>query len=86
MKNTKTTPGPWAVSKGLVITSSGHRIGLVDHCCDGSSPEADARLIAASPELMEAAQHVLMLAEAQGWEPLAQDALRAAIALAQEPS
>ena len=57
------TPGPWR----LCPTNSGIMIGggvpgyiaQVRHCRGDQDPEADARLIAASPDLLEALRDLL---------------------------
>lgn len=101
---TKHTPGPWFVEhhewlqKGHCAISSkdhGELAQVVwcmedDECIGRNSPEkeANARLIAAAPELLEAAQKVLAWYEAEedhSKEPdfyKRMDAIRAAIAKA----
>lgn len=62
MSNTKHTPGPWAVD----TTASGKRYVLAPrNACiakmlsDTAEDEANAHLIAASPDLLSALQNVL---------------------------
>ena len=69
---TKHIPGPWeADSDGLIYREpwtdeADPHICAVNHRCE--KHEANARLIAAAPELLEAAKVVASFA--QGWEPL----------------
>jgi len=65
MKNTKHTPGPWEVVK--IKTSTGNYVyrkgSSVDHVATCGNP-ANAHLIAAAPELLEAlkeAQKALLI-------------------------
>lgn len=85
----KHTPGPWKVipvKTGYYIDS---RCGPVADTMDfddeyGSiESEANARLIAAAPDLLEAARALLDLAERHGWLHVAVNAARAAIAKAE---
>jgi len=56
--NTKHTPGPWSINrydtydKDIVIREPGVRVDFDD--VDQDEQEANARLIAAAPELLEA--------------------------------
>src|SRR5690606_19394978 len=55
----KHTPGPWAVDgKGsqAIVRANDLRIVSIRHRLDGDEHEANARLIAAAPELLEALQ------------------------------
>jgi hypothetical protein len=59
-KMTKYTPGPWLNRRGLILADRGNycdRIADMDK--DNKNIEADAAIIAAAPELLEA----LILAE-----------------------
>lgn len=80
--NTKHTPGEWYWTDAYPKSSDGERtwslIGAGGYgilSCDGvgNSPqglnnEANARLIAAAPELLEQLQEMVRLAEHEGWE------------------
>lgn len=61
------TPGPWAVEPGTRILRSnimheGQRVAIIGESTiiDGD-PKANARLIAAAPDLLEACKHALTL-------------------------
>lgn len=72
----KHTPGPWTVSGGTIRNLHGHLVA------DFHSTDADARLIAAAPELLAALQLIV----AKRYEPslyAAIDDARAAIAKVQ---
>ena len=60
MKTTKHTPGPWVVGNVGEVVAGG--ITLADVYGDEEQADADAYLIAAAPDLLEACE---MLAEAQ---------------------
>lgn len=74
--NTKHTPGPWHVTgKGLSRYVEGRvRPGVLQEVawCGATEVseqmEANARLIAAAPELLEQLQEMVRLAEHEGWE------------------
>jgi len=58
----KHTPGPWAVDgKGsqAIVRANDLRIVSIRHRLDGDEHEANARLIAAAPELLEALRSIL---------------------------
>ena len=64
MTQSKHTPGPWVIQRGAMLTPAGaHAISPVDGGfpdvawvnADSEENEANARLIAASPDLLEAA-------------------------------
>ena len=65
----KHTPGPWTASQwhdsatdqgGWTISANGHLLPMSDmDSGDGDNPEANARLIAAAPELLEACVELL---------------------------
>jgi hypothetical protein len=86
------TPGPWhamdpkgALNFNFVIVSE-HREDAVVACTGGDMPEeeANARLIAAAPELLEAARLSLAWLTAAGYQDvLPTGALEAAIAKAE---
>lgn len=78
------TPGPWTWQGNYLGGSDGSRI-LVDTTYDMDGHEADARLIAAAPDLLSAAMRALAWYEprlAPGEEGPICNALRAAIAKA----
>lgn len=61
--NTKHTPGPWKAEgwKGIVVNdSNGHTLALAPGCSYSiEEMAANARLIAAAPDLLEALQNVI---------------------------
>jgi len=74
------TPGPWTVDR-LCIQAPDGNVALVNLA---RASDADARLIAAAPDLLEACQMVWKMAVA--WEPLTPGDIaevKAAIAKAQ---
>jgi hypothetical protein len=92
--NTQHTPGPWHtdgfVTKDLDIISPDGRIAMID-CddCDADTLEANARLIAAAPDLLDAllsiAEHAREFADLEDSETMVArmtDKARAAIAKA----
>ena len=78
------TPGPWEVgysnNQAPVVTAGEHDIATVDTSRGDS--EANARLIAAAPDLLKAAQNMSYLLWNNEQEELADDLLDAAIAKA----
>lgn len=70
MTDSKHTPGPWTYEKSSVVFNTfPHTIGFHDGsggCLDQNWSEADARLMAAAPELLEVARDVLKLFAYQG--------------------
>jgi hypothetical protein len=98
--NTKYTPGPWEIGTGIVKTpiNSGHKhIAMVNYYKSGSEPErsvygeeheANAQLIAAAPELLEALEEAVTWMETYvrvtstpNVGPLAQDITKAHAAI-----
>jgi hypothetical protein len=75
--NTKHTPGPWKYVHDAWIIAD---VGSVVLTSQGME-KADARLIAAAPELLEALQALLAWAETKPTRP-DEDRLQAAAALA----
>ena len=58
----KHTPGPWATDGGDTVVAMGNQIVVTAPAPDGASREemkANARLIAAAPELLEALKGML---------------------------
>ena len=87
------TPGPWKwdghLEQAIITADSGEEVLWGCGCCD--SPrllcEADARLIAAAPELLEALENLLKVHEGEGGTQChAGDIARAAIAKAKGES
>lgn len=89
----KHTPGPWAISGDETVTVRDTQDGYVallgwlkgrhiGPCRSAAEVYANARLIAAAPELLEACEGLLGLAERDGWLHVAVNAARAAIAKA----
>ena len=58
----KHTPGPWLIHPHIDIEYSIFDQMGTTHVCDVTD-EADAKLIAAAPELLEAAEALLVIAE-----------------------
>jgi hypothetical protein len=81
------TQGPWLVCADdkRNVRTPGHQ--LIAACCvAGSLPEANARLIAAAPELFDAVGYILDLMPTEAWETLPQflqDKIRDSYAKAQ---
>ncbi len=66
--NTKHTPGPWAANDDGLILEQKSNLGItrVVGIRSGLEHEANARLIAAAPELLAAL--VTILAKEKGWD------------------
>lgn len=65
--STKHTPGPWACPQGLeIIAADGRVITFIDdgEYDDPSEAEANAKLIAAAPDLLSACQEFVRKVEA----------------------
>ena len=79
------TPGPWGLSHGIntwVMAGQLH-VASVPRAYDGDWSHANARLIAAAPELLDEGRNALHLLRALGHEDTAEaQALAAAIAKA----
>lgn len=82
------TPGPWACTYTSnhahdyrITRANGLKLPLVVIANDHSEQRANARLIGAAPDLLEALQGFIEGAEAMGWNT---DKARAAIAKATE--
>jgi len=87
------TPGPWTVGFGKEVRVTGGLICKVggDYYDDGRKDssgwtrtptldtQANARLIAAAPELLAALKYMLANAEAEGWSAMMLSDARAAI-------
>jgi len=59
--NEKHTPGPWKYShRGVYFYSNVHKYGETIAKCYGNNYQANARLIAAAPALLEACRGLLM--------------------------
>lgn len=75
------TPGPWYAEESWVLKDIGDRAYHITKCADWSEEtEANAHLIAAAPDLLEALKGVLRVADRATVEF---DAARAAIAKAE---
>ena len=70
MSNTKHTPAPWKVfykhkynewHVALPTPGKAMMLGLFENGIQTENPEADARLIAAAPELLEVAEEVVTM-------------------------
>lgn len=75
MNEAKHTPGPWSVDESNAIVGEkldDHPIWLrpvIARFATGVRP-ADARLMAAAPDLLEALQEILDAADGSGWDQL----------------
>lgn len=80
--NSTHTPGPWDVSFGRndAAIHAGGTIAMIDDVMTGW--RANARLIAAAPELLGSLEDMLAVLEARGADGPAMDRARAAIAKA----
>ena len=72
----KHTPGPWTVFPkakygewhvSVPVQGQGWRLGLFPDGIRTGSPEADARLIAAAPDLLAALRELMECSEYSGW-------------------
>jgi len=74
---TQHTPGPWAIETDrdaghsnhqrhhiFAIVGGGNRLAV---CCYKQNEEANARLIAAAPDLLEALKEALEIGDLEGW-------------------
>jgi len=60
MSEKKHTPGPWTLNSANQVVKHGDQSIIIANPYHGSMPtEANARLIAAAPELLEAAEAVI---------------------------
>lgn len=87
MSEQKHTPGPWTLapcSHGGLILRRGDAIGRDTHIQSSLQilPEADAHLIAAAPDLLQACKVAFVALAAPEWGEV-QDQIRAAIAKAE---
>jgi hypothetical protein len=83
------TPGPWEAKEEYVHGRNGY--GLICEVID--SPEGDARLIAAAPEMLEALEQIDLLVSGlmdppmdMTWDQAIKAVCRQAIAKATEPN
>lgn len=75
--NTKHTPGPWRKAGYSIVKGSGHRHVIADTYMQSNIKitEANARLIAAAPELLSACKDVMaMIRDGQLVRDIAKDA------------
>lgn len=72
MSTTKHTPGPWTAQGLAIVASDRSFVGrLYPWCADPQDAEcakANARLIAAAPELLESIEQLLVCMRLAGWE------------------
>jgi hypothetical protein len=78
------TPGPWEANCFLVSQAGGRRVeichtGIIGRNKPGEQAEADARLIAASPDLLEACKMYLDAMDRYGHPDKTDRLMRAAI-------
>ena len=81
----KYTPGPWAlIEEPISVTVVGHNKEVIFHESDKRLPGvlADARLIAAAPDLLEALELMVTTHDEGGWPTATITIARAAIAKA----
>ena len=81
MSEMKPTPGPWHVANGVQIRGEREQIAKV-WMMRGGEGNANARLIAAAPELLEALAEVVNAADGEGWSQLDPSLSKARAALA----
>jgi hypothetical protein len=83
--NTQHTPGPWSVSPYNNITSKNGTIAKIEQMPgnDEAERKANARLVAAAPELLQVAKHYVLLCRLHDWEGAVLDSAIAAIAKAE---
>ena len=75
------TPGPWHVANGCQIRSAKDQIAKAWMMRNGEGL-ANARLIAAAPELLEALEEIVSAADGDGWSQLDADLRKARAAIA----
>jgi hypothetical protein len=91
---TQHTPKPWKAlhlggNKWEIVAASPHVKGMAQTIAELNGPwkpenyTANARLISAAPELLEALQYMLRNAEADGWSEMLCKPARTAIAKAE---
>ena len=69
----KHTPGPWiVVSRGMFSPKvvDANSLGICHTTYAPTGAEANARLIAAAPDLLEALKEIVDAADGAGWEQL----------------
>jgi len=80
----KHTPGPWSIRQESVWSvGTDHEMTALVYGCTDTEEEANARLIAAAPDLLEALKILAKQAESHGAEGVYWDKARAAIAKAE---
>ena len=89
MSEMKPTPGPWEAERIYnsncfdITCECGFFIATCHDCVRGeSNAEANARLIAAAPELLEALAEVVNAADGEGWSQLDPSLSKARAAIA----
>lgn len=97
MNKQKHTPGPWTIEENAIISANkwlippdkygpGVRQKIIDltGAMGGDNTDADARLISAAPDMLEALQAIVALSQDQGRAnlPMCANMARAAIAKA----
>lgn len=75
------TPGPWHVANGCQIRSAKDQIAKAWMMRNGEGL-ANARLIAAAPEMLEALEEIVSAADGDGWSQLDADLRKARAAIA----
>ena len=81
MSEMKPTPGPWHVANGVQIRGEREQIAKV-WMMRGGEGNANARLIAAAPELLEALAEVVNAADGESWSQLGPSLSKARAAIA----
>ena len=59
MKTTNHTPGPWIIDRGQIRDTDGNSLASVPYSLGGTQDCANARLIAAAPDMFDALQGVV---------------------------
>lgn len=95
MSEQKHTPGPWEVIRegrqtmhlSIQTSDEGQKVTLARVYVWGDEKEANARLIAAAPELLAALQFARsVIKSGEGWTMVCEEFINAAIAKATEAS
>lgn len=86
MRDAKHAPGPWKAQGLAIVASDRSFVGRVYPWCadpqDAECAKANARLIAAAPELLEALEEIVSAADGDGWSQLDADLRKARAAIA----
>ena len=83
MTTTQHSNGPWIIDRGQIRDTDGNSLASVPYSLGGTQDYANARLIAAAPDLLLIAKDYVMFCELHDLEGATLDAARAAIAKAE---